>query len=312
MAKSIQDLIRIATDKIMNVMKPGGVDNRTEGTLFNEILSIIQSVITSTGTIFHGVITTSSSGPITGLTGNLAYISIQTSGGSYQYTNFGNLNVTVSSDMVPALILITRVNNVWSSTVIPLNVTNAMFRDVYFSVIATTGLTVRIQHGGLPDNAIMIIRRKKKNPSCSKMDKRRNLRKWSFLGPRDREVNTNIDLGCFEIAIPRDSGIYDIDLTPYLHFIKRRMGGIRPNVKLKGLSITGNKYTYHHSLYSNSSANKVYQDLALQIAYRTGVNTKYLNERWRFGDMIRLRYVAQKVWAGEKEFDRITESITVK
>lgn len=311
MAKSIQDLIRIATDKIMNVMKPGGVDNRTEGTLFNEILSIIQSVITSKGTIFHGVITTSSSGPISELTGNIAYISIQISAGSYQYANFGNLNVTISSDMVPALILITRVSNIWSSTVIPLNVTNAMFRDVYFSVIATTGLTVRIQHGGLPDNAIMIIRRKKKNPSCSKLDKRRNLRKWSFLGPAYAQGNSNRDLGCYEIDIPRESGIYEIDLTPYLHFIKRTTAGIPPNRILKGVDITGNKYAYG-GLYESSSANKIYQDLALQIAYRTGANTNYLNERWRFGDMIRIRYVAQKVWDGEVAYDRISESITVK
>lgn len=311
MAKSIQDLTRIATDQIMNVMKPGGVSNRTEGELFKDILSIIQSVIASTGTIFYGVVTPSSQGPVASMTGNLAYISIQGTPGIYRYTNFSNLQVTITSDMTPVLILITRVSNVWSSTLIPLNVTNGMFRDVFFTVTATSGLTLRIQHGGMPDNAIMIIRRKKKNPSVSKLDKRRNLRKWSFLGPADIQENSNRDLGCYVIDIPRESGIYEIDLTPYLHFINRTTIGIPPNRILKEVYITGNKYTYG-GLFELSSTNKIYQDLALQIAYRTGLQTRYLNERWRFGDMVRIRYVAQKVWAGDTKYDRISESITIK
>lgn len=310
MAKSIQELKKTAAEKIMNVLMPGAVSNRVEGELFTEILSIIESVIGTTGTIFQGVITTTSSGPIAGLTGNLAYLSTQSSAGTYIYSKYGGVQVTVANSEAPAIILISRVNNVWGATVLPVNMSKHQFRDAYFAVTAKKGMTIQVHSGGYPENAYIVLRRKKKCPKLGRLSKRGNDRKWCFVGNGQNGGDIISDLSCFQLPIPRDPGVYTIDLTPYLPFIKREyLRGA-----LQSVHMTGNKYTYKILNNGDRLFRRLYNDIAIQIAYRTETQNSRLNERWRFGEMVRLRYVAElcdKDMNGEF-YTRISESIVVK
>ena len=123
MSKSLQELRDIARNKISDALLPYSVDNKTQGELFDNILSIISTMIQQNGgDVFNGYVHTSSEGPSRDITGNLSYISSQTAAGTYVYSQFGNLSVTISADHAPALIFINRVNNVWSSRTIPLNI----------------------------------------------------------------------------------------------------------------------------------------------------------------------------------------------
>ena len=118
--KSIEQLMTMATEQVMNVINPGGVSNKTEGELFYSVLEILKGLVEQTGSVFNGVIKTTSEAPSPSMTGNLAFISSQTAAGTYKYTNYGNLSVTVTEEQAPATILITRVNGVWASEIIPL------------------------------------------------------------------------------------------------------------------------------------------------------------------------------------------------
>ena len=120
--RSLQELKDIVRNKITDALLPYSVDHKTQGELFDNILSIISTILEQNGgDIFNGYIYTSSAGPTEDLTGNLSYISSQTASGSYVYANYGNLTVTVAASEAPAMIFITRVNGVWSWKVVPLS-----------------------------------------------------------------------------------------------------------------------------------------------------------------------------------------------
>ena len=120
--KSIQQLKNMAAEKITNVLRPGGVDNKVEGEILENILDILDTYASQSGSVFQGVITPASPAPSASVTGNLSYISTQTAAGTYTYPIHGNLSVTIAAGQAPAVIFVTRVNDAWDAKVLPVTV----------------------------------------------------------------------------------------------------------------------------------------------------------------------------------------------
>ena len=112
----------MAAEKITNVLRPGGVDNKVEGEILENILDILDTYASQSGSVFQGVITPASPAPSASVTGNLSYISTQTAAGTYTYPNHGNLSVTIAAGQAPAVIFVTRVNDAWGAKVLPVTV----------------------------------------------------------------------------------------------------------------------------------------------------------------------------------------------
>ena len=109
--KSIQQLKNMAAEKITNVLRPGGVDNKVEGEILENILDILDTYASQSGSVFQGVITPASPSPSASVTGNPSYISTQTAAGPYTYLNHGNLSVTTAARQAPSVILLTILND---------------------------------------------------------------------------------------------------------------------------------------------------------------------------------------------------------
>lgn len=144
MDKSISELRKLVSDRITNALLPHSINHTLQGELLDNILIIIDSIINQSGSVFNGVITTTSPAPSESLTGNLSYISTQATAGTYRYGNHGNLTVTIQTGKAPALIFITRINGVWSASIVPLSVNLdhlALAEDLVTTAVAVQDLT---------------------------------------------------------------------------------------------------------------------------------------------------------------------------
>lgn len=143
---NISELRNLIINDIKNVINPGGVDNRTEGIILEEILNIVNSFISEQGGFFQGFIEAGAEAPDSTLKGNIAYISTQSKPGIYDYSNYGFPALELKE---ASIILFSRIFDNWDYKSIPIavavNITQN-FGNSENSVISQAAITTAFKN----------------------------------------------------------------------------------------------------------------------------------------------------------------------